>query len=875
MSLEDLYKDLGIIDGDVMLDSLPLPAFSFPELPPAFTTDNDKENWNILGDALNKSSKQVSILDDLVKDLVSVSDRFRYIGDSVKWLKLELERMCQLPPLVAEQNDGLSQSDEEEDEEDDKYLPTSNNMGAEVDDISETFATEAGQAEEAFTEIPSAQERMFKPSGFYDWSEIEDDVHLLQEIVIMNPLMAIYEVLDAKPFSDDGLDQLFAQPPLVDWDGTNDDALLDVLKSLTDSFIEWQRSQSEEPSAISEKAIEETGGSCSIEQMHTYPSPRITNAHEIRVLELLPGSMDDPIHCLLSIEHIWDDPRYKALSYVWGTATDTRSIQLNEVAFNITNNLEVALRHLRDEIEPQRLWIDALCINQNDPIEKQAQVQLMSEIYPAADRVLCWLGPEADDSDYVFQEIQQVADSNSDEGDSDFNPRKESWHDIGDRFAQGLFMLESRQWWSRLWTCQESALTLKDPIITCGMRSISWPKYRRVSQLQIFPMSLLFPSKDSNPRGDGSSEFWKGIANLTRLHAAYILRGKRGRDSIDRSVLKHPISSMAILTRRHHCSDPRDKLYGILSFLLEPYRVLLPPNYTQSLELVTQKYTATVLMVSKSGLIYDHLPIRRGLTPRSPSWALDLSPQDVEMDTDPLLHPAKVTKDCATKGRNTQCISIGPRLLIRGIVLEEIKMVKNIQDEETPDPTQLFARLSEFECTAMDSRAQGLKLNNPTSRFQHLRKGDSFLEFVTYGVYQDDTDRSALEPATISEDKEEEAIKAIVRSDTLVSDIDHVSQPPPSAETERFDIDLQTLCHAMLGKKFITTDSGFFGIGASDIQEGDLVVLLFGFNTPMVLRQHGHYFSLVGGARIGGIMQGQLMEFVDDGTLAERTFEIR
>lgn len=97
----------------------------------------------------------------------------------------------------------------------------------------------------------------------------------------------------------------------------------------------------------------------------------------------------------------------------------------------------------------------------------------MSEIYPAADRVLCWLGPEADDSDYVIQKMQEVADSTSDEGDLDFDPRKESWNDNEKRFARGLFMLESRKWWSRLWTCQEYALTLKDPMIICGMQRIS------------------------------------------------------------------------------------------------------------------------------------------------------------------------------------------------------------------------------------------------------------------------------------------------------------------------------------------------------------------------------------------------------------------
>ncbi|KAH9217999.1 heterokaryon incompatibility protein-domain-containing protein [Leptodontidium sp. 2 PMI_412] len=204
-----------------------------------------------------------------------------------------------------------------------------------------------------------------------------------------------------------------------------------------------------------------------------YPSPRMTDAHEIRVLELLPGSEEQPIHCLLTIEHLWDDPRYEALSYAWGSSAETKPMQLNKTSFEITSNLEIALRHLRHEQESRRLWVDALCINQNDPIEKQTQVKLMSEIYPAAENVLCWLGPEEDDSAFVMQRLQELADAKA---------RRQ-------RFYQGLFKLLSRQWWSRLWTCQEFALTLKDPQMVCGKQCMRC-RYFNLAALHYPNMSL-------------------------------------------------------------------------------------------------------------------------------------------------------------------------------------------------------------------------------------------------------------------------------------------------------------------------------------------------------------------------------------------------
>ena len=114
----------------------------------------------------------------------------------------------------------------------------------------------------------------------------------------------------------------------------------------------------------------------------------------------------------------------------------------------------------------------------------------MSEIYPAAENVLCWLGPEADDSDFVFEKLQEMAKSRKvsssrsepDDGDHiDAAQKSDNEHrsEIG-RFSVALFRLLSRPWWSRLWTCQEFALTLRDPKIICGKESMTCMSHRPV-----------------------------------------------------------------------------------------------------------------------------------------------------------------------------------------------------------------------------------------------------------------------------------------------------------------------------------------------------------------------------------------------------------
>jgi hypothetical protein len=59
----------------------------------------------------------------------------------------------------------------------------------------------------------------------------------------------------------------------------------------------------------------------------------------------------------------------------------------------VRQNLWHALNHLRcDKTTDRVLWIDALCINQEDEEERDRQVGFMGELYSNARTVLAWLG---------------------------------------------------------------------------------------------------------------------------------------------------------------------------------------------------------------------------------------------------------------------------------------------------------------------------------------------------------------------------------------------------------------------------------------------------------------------------------------------------
>ena len=119
------------------------------------------------------------------------------------------------------------------------------------------------------------------------------------------------------------------------------------------------------------------------------------SGEDIRILTLHPGIWTDPIDCELQNTPLQDAGLYKALSYTWNIeSNDERVIPTtcNKLPLDITLNLYLGLRQLRDERGPVRLWVDAICINQKDDDERTCQVGMMRKIYETSTEVIIWLG---------------------------------------------------------------------------------------------------------------------------------------------------------------------------------------------------------------------------------------------------------------------------------------------------------------------------------------------------------------------------------------------------------------------------------------------------------------------------------------------------
>ena len=117
------------------------------------------------------------------------------------------------------------------------------------------------------------------------------------------------------------------------------------------------------------------------------------------------------VECTLHLINLEDyEPPWYALSHVWGTAERNHKILLNGKSFYVTPNLLAALKALdalqKKENGTALIWIDAICINQDDEQEKAAQVPIMDRIFSKANSALIWLGP-LESGEHIFADVSK------------------------------------------------------------------------------------------------------------------------------------------------------------------------------------------------------------------------------------------------------------------------------------------------------------------------------------------------------------------------------------------------------------------------------------------------------------------------------------
>ncbi|KAI1765175.1 heterokaryon incompatibility protein-domain-containing protein [Hypoxylon sp. FL1150] len=138
-------------------------------------------------------------------------------------------------------------------------------------------------------------------------------------------------------------------------------------------------------------------------------SPLDPARSEIRLLQIQPANdLSSELVCNLVHSFLDECLEYDALSYTWdGDAS--QKVLLDGHHFFVSENLETALMTLRDRRVVTTVWVDAICMNQNDKKELSMEVPKMLSVYKTARRVLVWLGGASEDSGLAFDHLEHLA----------------------------------------------------------------------------------------------------------------------------------------------------------------------------------------------------------------------------------------------------------------------------------------------------------------------------------------------------------------------------------------------------------------------------------------------------------------------------------
>ncbi|KAM0183793.1 hypothetical protein ACHAPF_000237 [Botrytis cinerea] len=300
--------------------------------------------------------------------------------------------------------------------------------------------------------------------------------------------------------------------------------------------------------------------------------PLVSN--NIRLLRILPNENEEAdINCTLFVYPLHDSGRgthrYEALSYVWGDADNSCSICVNGHSLIVRANLHSALLRLRDPVLDRIIWIDAICINQEDLSERGHQVQLMAKIYSKASQVVVWLGEAADNSDLALEEIVIAANQ------SEISSRKTT--------RKAIIALLQRPWFRRIWVLQEAAAA-RHILIMCGL-------------VEIDGYAFCAGLNASNAYLEAYPRLQRLIRSVTYLMKEATLRPKYATSSSDNFSLDiRPLSELMETYYTREATDDRDKVYALLSMCSDsPTSAGLLPDYTILWEQLFQQLVRFIL----------------------------------------------------------------------------------------------------------------------------------------------------------------------------------------------------------------------------------------------------------------------------------------
>lgn len=357
-----------------------------------------------------------------------------------------------------------------------------------------------------------------------------------------------------------------------------------------------------------------------------YSYTKLEGLRDVRLITLRPGIGDDPISVEISHKSLDEQPIFEALSYVWGSQAPSYSIKCKNTVIEVGGSLRNALQCIRSPDTPRVLWIDRICINQDDINERIQQVGIMGDIYGLASGVVIWLG-EADVLTEVSMSMLDMLSGQMLEHTKGRDLYSYKEVDSDDRFPYPsredrrwacIKLLLKRPWFSRVWTFQEIVLA-RDALIYCGPYTIPWKK------LEIFLWGLTKFSQGPNMEDSRLNGAEDAAWDLIKARAI-IRELKEGMRTTEDAELVLGLFPLLDSLRFREATDPRDKVFALLNVAIDAKDSDLKANYRKS---PTEVYATTAKWLLRTSTRLDFLSlVEKKDKPDLISWVPDFRYRD-------------------------------------------------------------------------------------------------------------------------------------------------------------------------------------------------------------------------------------------------------
>ncbi|KAH8656697.1 heterokaryon incompatibility protein-domain-containing protein [Tricladium varicosporioides] len=559
---------------------------------------------------------------------------------------------------------------------------------------------------------------------------------------------------------------------------------------------------------------------------------KLAFSNSIRLLQILPSGSDTAIECSLIETRLNEGcVQYEALSYTWGDATETRiEIACDGMPIQIRRNLYYALKRLRKQDIPRLIWVDAVCINQDNDVERGEQVKLMGNIYEKAETVLLWLGEDihkqATTAFYILKGIVKnwkirrhwnMTTGDPSWRDKSANTPGTNLPSIDSHSWACVSALFDCSWFWRVWVIQEVVLANR-AILIWGESEILW---REVG----LAAAIIRTNEYNVVRRHG----------LRGIYNAYLMY----RLSQSQDMMEPPANlsflDLLRLTRQFDSTDPRDRIYSLLGLHTVDNNPgsgasLIEPDYTISVEELYRKIALKIIHLSGnlnmlSGVQNQQNWISGDRTFVSwvPRWDIAFSSTLASWDVDDVSSAAgKWSLERCTK-------DIPGSLIIQAIMVAEITDALPVMDGEP--------NLDILEHPSLKSGLHHLW--GLTCLYETLTAGKNW-----YGSRD-------IKPYEHRDD-----LVAYIFSNPIYKSQNFGSylQLAETGDSTRF---METSRNACTQRRLFHISGDRLGLGPSCAEPGDAVWVLSGSKMPLVLRKNEGHFRLIGECYIGGIMNGE------------------